>query len=201
MSTTIIAGRFEQQSSAEATIEEFIRAGFAPERIASFYVNPPGQHDAYPYGGDHEKSPGAKESDTGTALGAAAGGAVGVAAAPLLGPVGVVTGGLVGAHVGGLVGSMSKMKEHGDTGGNAEEEENAVPLRHAGMMVAIAIDSHEQEDQAINLLRSLGAADVERAEGTIADGDWIDFDPVEPPVLVGLPPEQFSSDATTQRHT
>ena len=164
MSTTIIAGRFEQQSSAEATIEECIRAGFAPDRIASFYVNPPGQHDAYPYGGDHEKSPGAKESDTGTALGAAAGGAVGVAAAPLLGPVGVVTGGLVGAHVGGLVGSMSKMKEHGDTGGNAEEEENAVPLRHAGMMVAIAIDSHEQEEEHDDAGRHRESLTVDRVD-------------------------------------
>lgn len=202
MSTTIIAGRFEQQAAAEDTVGEFERAGFMSGRIASFYVNPRGQHDAYPIGGDHEKSPGAKESGTGTALGAAAGGAVGVAAAPLLGPVGVVTGGLVGAHIGGLVGSMSKMKEHGETGGNEEEAENAAPIRRSGMMVAVAVDGHEQEEQAINLFRSLGATDIERAEGTIADGDWMDFNPVEPPALIGPPPDQpASSSVTTERRT
>lgn len=195
MGTTIIAGRFEQQAAAAATVEEFERAGFDATRIASFYVNPRGQHDAYPYGGDHEKSPGAQETDRGTVAGAVAGGAVGVAAAPLLGPVGVVTGGLVGAHIGGLVGGVSKMKEHGETGeGDAE---NAAAVRRSGMMVAIAVDSHEQEDQAINLLRALGAADIERAEGTIAGGDWTDFDPVEPPALIGPPSEQTASGVTT----
>lgn len=200
MGTTIIAGRFEQQAAAEETVEEFERAGFASGRIASFYVNPPGQHDAYTYGGDHEKSPGAKESGTGTALGAAAGGALGAATAPLLGPVGVVTGGLVGAHVGGLVGSMSKMKERGETGDNEEETENAAPVRRAGMMVAVAVEDRHQEEQAVDLFRSLGAADIERAEGTIAEGDWTDFNPVEPPALIGpLPDQATSSSVTTER--
>lgn len=197
--STIIAGRFEQQAAAQEAAEEFMRAGFGAERIASFYVNPRGQHDAYAYGGDHEQSPGAKESGRGTAAGAAAGAAAGVAASPLLGPVGVVTGGLVGAHIGGLVGSMSKMKEHGETGGNEEEAENAVPLRRSGMMVAVAIDSADQEDQVVNLLRSLGASDIERAEGTIAEGDWTDFDPVAPPELIGAPSDQTSSSVTTER--
>lgn len=202
MSTTIIAGRFEQQAAAADTVEEFVRAGFVSERIASFYVNPRGQHDAYPMGGDHERSPGAKETGTGTALGAAAGGAIGVAAAPVLGPVGVVTGGLVGAHIGGLVGGMSKMKEHGETGDNEEEAENAAPLRRSGMMVAVAVEGGDQEARAINLFRSLGAADIERAQGTIAEGDWTDFNPVEPPALVDAPAHHTtSSSVTTERRT
>jgi len=199
MSTTIIAGRFEQQASAAEALEELARDGFAREKLASFYVNPRGQHDIYPIGGDQEQSPGAKESGTGVALGAAAGGAVGVAATPFLGPVGPITGGLVGAHIGGLVGSMSKMKEKGETGDNDEETENATPLRRSGMMVAAAVEDRAQEERAINLLCAMGAADIERANGTIADGDWKDFNPVEPPTLISPASEQTSSSVTTER--
>lgn len=199
MSTTIIAGRFEQQDSATQALEEFAQAGFARDRLASFYVNPRGQHDTYPIGGDRDTSPGAKESDTGIALGAAAGGAVGVAATALLGPVGPIAGGLVGAHIGGLVGSMSKMKEKGEISDNEEESENAEPIRHSGMMVAAAVDDHEQEARAVNLLRVLGAAEIERATGTIANGDWQDFNPVEPPSLISPPSEQTASSVTTER--
>lgn len=199
MSTTIIAGRFEQQASATEALEELAQTGFAREKLASFYVNPRGQHDIYPIGGDQEQSPGAKESDAGVALGAAAGGAIGVAATPLLGPVGPITGGLVGAHIGGLVGSMSKMKEKGETGDTEEEAENAAPIRRSGMMVAVAVEDRAQEEHAINLLRTLGAADIERANGTIADGDWKDFNPVEPPSLISPGPDQTASGVTTER--
>lgn len=180
---TIIAGRFQQQSEAEDTVEELVRAGFARDRVCMFFCNPAGQHDAFPIGGDRALSPGAKESDKGVAAGAATGAVIGVAATPVLGPVGAITGGLVGAHIGGLVGGMSQMKERGDTGEHGEDMENAVPVRHSGMMVATAIDDQEQEDRVIDVLRAYGAADIERAQGTITDGDWTDFDPLAPPVL------------------
>ena len=182
--SVIIAGRFQQQSEVEDGIEELLRAGFGREQISSFYVNPPGMHDNYPMGGDNDRSVGAHESDKRVARGAAAGAAIGVAATPFLGPVGAVTGGLLGAHVGGLVGGLSEMKEQGETGEDGEEADNVDPLRHAGMMVAIAIDGNDQEERAISLLQSLGAVDIERSDGTITDGDWIDFDPTSLPHLV-----------------
>lgn len=200
MSTTIIAGRFEQQDTAAQALEEFAQAGFARGKLASFYVNPRGQHDTYPIGGDRDTSPGAKEAGAGVALGAAAGGALGVAATPFLGPVGPITGGLVGAHIGGLVGGMSKTKEKGETGDTEEEAENAEPIRRSGMMVAAAVEDHEQEERAVNLLRALGAADIERANGIIAEGDWKDFNPVEPPSLISPVSEQTTaSSVTTER--
>lgn len=181
--STIIAGRFLQQTQIEHTIEELVRAGFGRDRISAFYVNPPGQHDSYPIGGDHAVSPGAHESDKGVAIGAATGAAVGVAATPFLGPVGTVTGGLLGAHVGGLVGSLSKMKERGETGEHAEDADNAAPVRHSGLLLAIAVDP-DDSDHAANLLRSMGAMELERAEGTIENGDWIDFDPTATPHIL-----------------
>lgn len=200
--TTIIAGRLQQQSSVEETIQELVRAGFALDRIASFYVNPPGQHDAYPIGGDHAVSPGAKQTDKGAALGVAAGAAAGFAAAPFLGPVGAVTGGLLGAHVGGLVGGLSEMKESGEAGEHAEDIDNVAPLRHAGLLVATAIDNTDQEDSVVRLFRAMGATDIERAEGTIENGDWVDFDPVSPPALVAYAPESTRTEGpnrTNQR--
>lgn len=178
--TIIIAGRFQQQSSASEAVEELQRAGFSPEHISSFYVNPPGQHDTYPIGGDHAISRGAKKSDKGVVMGALTGGAVGAATVPFLGPIGPITGGLLGAHIGGLMGSLSQMKEQGES----EEEndtENAQPLRHSGMLVAVSVFNDNQQKQAAALLDSLGATEIERADGRIENGDWSDFDPAASP--------------------
>ncbi len=179
----IIAGRFEQQSQVQDVIAEMIRNGFSPEQISSFYVNPPGQHNQHPVGGDRDKSPGAKESPAGTAAGMAAGGTVGAvvgaATAPVTGPIGAVTGAFVGAHIGSLVGSLNKMDDNGKA-----VEEHEVPIRQAGMVVAVSVPEAASEGQAIEVLRALGAEDIERSEGTIVDGNWKDFDPVSAPALV-----------------
>ena len=39
----------------------------------------------------------------------------------------------------------------------------------------------------VNVLRAEGAQDIERADGTWQAGQWIDFDPLKPPLLVDLP--------------
>lgn len=190
MTTPIIAGRLKQQSEVEDTVEELQRAGFARESISAFYVNPPGQHDAYPIGGDRLESPGAKEAGKGVAAGAAAGAVIGAATAPFLGPVGPITGSLVGAHLGGTIGSLSQMKEKGETGEHAEDTQNAQPPRHAGMLVAVAVTGDEQQQRAITVLHVCGATEIERAEGTIANGDWNDFNPLATPVLIRNVQEQ-----------
>ncbi|HEV7616693.1 MAG TPA: hypothetical protein VGO51_01160 [Burkholderiaceae bacterium] len=176
--STIIAGRFELQPQAEAAISELRRAGFTSEQIAYFYVNPPGQHDVYPLGGDHDKSPGAEETDKGVAAGIAAGAAAGLATVPVLGPAGP----LVGAYVGALAGSLAATKEPDEMG----EKDDAPPERKAGLMVAVAADDSGRQRLAIEVLHSMGASDIERAHGTIQNGDWIDFDPVAPPKLIKL---------------
>jgi hypothetical protein len=193
VTTTIIAGRFQQQSAVEEAVEEIIRAGFPRDRISTFFVNPQGQHDTYAIGGDHDRSPGAGESGQGAAIGAAAGGAIGIVATPVLGPVGTVTGGLLGAHIGGLIGGLSKMKDKGEHGEHPADAENEEPMRRSGMMLAVAVESDQQEQQAIHLLSSLAASDIERATGTIAEGDWTDFDPAERPHLLQVPQQSTSS--------
>ncbi|MDR6582515.1 hypothetical protein HBH1_01710 [Herbaspirillum sp. BH-1] len=182
---SIIAARFELQDEAARAVKALVDAGFARERISSFFVNPAGQHDRFAVGGDRDKSPGAEETDKGAAAGVAAGagaGAVaGVAAAPVAGPLGPVLGGLVGGHLGGLVGSLSAT------------DDDPVPRRVAGMLVAVQLDESADvvdsadfalEQRAMRVLQDLQGTDLERAEGQIRDGDWIDFDPLIAPQWV-----------------
>jgi hypothetical protein len=172
----IIAGHLETQPQVEQAIGELLRAGFPADQIASFYVNPPGQHDTYPIGGDFEKSPGAEDTDKGAAAGVATGAAAGFAAAPVIGPLGP----LVGGYVGALVGGLAETKDS-DEGPSADR-----PHEHrSGLMIAVAADDDSLRQRAIDLLLSLGASDIEQAEGTIENSDWVDFNPVAPPRLIG----------------
>ena len=182
--STIVAGHFQLQDEVELARRELLNAGFPAQHISSFYFNQPGQHDMTPIGGDHIQSEGAKEVPIGVLGGSAAGGVVGAvigaATSVVTGPVGPVVGGLLGAHVGSLFG-LSKMKEAGETeegGGNQMEP------RKAGMLVAVALDDPAEEPRALEVLRDLGAHHVERAQGTIVDGDWTDFDPLSMPQLI-----------------
>jgi len=182
--STIIAGHFQLQNEVEQARRALVDAGFPTERISKFYLSQPGQHDLTPIGGDHQHSPGAKESPKGLAEGASAGAAIGVAAgaatSPVTGPIGPIVGGLLGAHVGSLF-SFSKMKEAGEA-----EEGGHAPLenRPTGMLVAVAFDDPGQEQQAVDVLRRLGADHIERAQGNIVDGDWADFDPSSRPQII-----------------
>jgi len=180
----IIAGHFQLQDDIARARRALLDAGFAGERISGFYLSQPGQHDQTPIGGDHIQSPGARESPEGVVQGASAGAVVGAAAGaatiPVTGPLGPVVGGLVGAHVGSLF-SFSKMKEAGE-----REEGGRAPVenRHAGMLIAVAFDDPGMEAQAVDLLRGLGATQIERARGNIVDGDWADFDPGSTPDII-----------------
>jgi|CXWL01.2.fsa_nt_gi hypothetical protein len=184
--STIVAGHFQLQDQVEHARNELMRAGFAEERISSFFLNQPGQHDLTAIGGDRVESPGAKESAEGAMEGAATGGAVGaalgLATSLVTGPAGPVVGGLVGAHVGSLY-TLSKMKDagEGEEGGNGE---NLYAPRKAGMLVAVALDQPDDEQRALEVLHRLGSDHIERASGTIVQGDWTDFDPLSLPVLI-----------------
>lgn len=197
MTTTIIAGHVDDQVQADEIVEALLRAGFKRECVSSFFVNPPGQHNTYPIGGDHDCSAGAQETPKTVTEGAAAGAAIGLAVSSLLGPLGAVTGGLLGAHVGGLVGGLAGMKERCETGRHGEDAENTLPLRRSGIMIAVAIAGRSQEDEAKHLLQAAGAQDLELAQGTIAEGDWVDFDPISTPKPIAPDPRIGSSGPST----
>lgn len=178
---TIIAGRFDEQTDAEAAVGALRGVGFSADHISNFYLAPAGQHARYAIGGDHDTSPGAEESPQGAAAGLAAGGllgaAIGAATTPLSGPIGAITGALVGAHVGNFVGALGRMKDD-------ENPEDAPSIRHAGLMVAVSTPNAQSEERAIAVLRAQGAQLLEASIGNIVHGDWEDFDPAAPPRLI-----------------
>ncbi|MGZ8356216.1 MAG: hypothetical protein ACXWVF_06345 [Telluria sp.] len=183
--STIVAGHFQLQEEVDLARRELVNAGFPENRISGFFVSAPGQHDMTPLGGDNLLSPGAKETPIGVVEGAATGGAVGIAVGAatsvVTGPLGPIVGGLVGAHVGSLF-SFSKMKEAGES--EEGSRENITEPRKPGMLVAVALADASEEQRALEVFRRLGAHHLERAEGTVVDGDWVDFDPINHPVLI-----------------
>lgn len=185
--STILAGHFQLQDEIKRAREELVRAGFPDSQISAFYLSQPGQHDLTPIGGDHLISPGAKESPIGVVEGEVTGGAVGAAIGaatmPVTGFLGPVVGGLVGAHVGSLY-SLHKMKEKGEHEQGDEANENEFEPRPAGMLIAVACATTAEEERALDLLRSLGAHHIEKAQGSIEGGDWTDFDPLSLPQLI-----------------
>ena len=177
----IIAARFQSSEQSDHAVEALLSQSIARDDISVFYVTPAGQHDATPIGGDEHESRGTEHAQhgagTGALLGASAGlaGAAVAATAGLAAPLIVVAGlgvAAAGAYSGSLAGAM---------GGTMDAGHHAI--RHAGMMVAVNIASASESD-VIRALREAGALDVERSEGTWADGDWSDFDPTRAPHLI-----------------
>lgn len=187
--STIIAGRFELQDQGEEALRALEHAGFSRDALTLFYVNPDGQHDIYPIGGDDDDSPGARDADKGAikggGLGAAAGVAAGAAAATVAGPAGLAAAVGIGAYTGSLAGAMSETNKESEVDEAAQEGENTrkVTDRHAGIHVAVRVDGEkapaDAQVVAIRVLRGHTAKDVEHAEGLLENGTWKDFDPRE----------------------
>ena len=68
----------------------------------------------------------------------------------------------------------------------AKSDEPVAPVR-PGVLVAVRAVEFAKRVAAVNVLRAEGARDIERADGTWQAGEWIDFDPSKPPLLVDLP--------------
>lgn len=180
---TIIAGGFETYVDAQAALQGLRDAGVNPEFVCEFRVNPPGMHDRTAIGGDRDESPGARNADKGAvkggAVGAVAGAVVGLTATPLLGPAGVAAGAAVGAYTGSLAGGMK-------AGVDQEPQPDHTTMRPAEALVAVNIDgAGVAEVDIVRIFEGAGAWQIERAEGTWANGEWADFDAVMPPRLIG----------------
>jgi hypothetical protein len=189
----IIAGRFGEQARADQAMTALEVIGFHREQIATFFVNPPGQHDLRGTARDPEASAGAHHAGTGAAAGAATGTGVGVAVGlvtlPVLGPGAAVAGAAIGAYVGSLAGALEEMhnpeRAAGESAYSARSRDESVP-RKSGMLVAVGATSSSEEASAITVLRAQGAADIEHAQGSITQSEWGDFDPLSAPALVSV---------------
>ncbi len=188
--STLIVGRFDQLSDAESSWRELWRAGFLPQEISLFYVNPQGQHNIHPAGGDEDESPGTHEAGPGAVRGAVggvgAGALVGVATLPALGPAGPLLGAAVGAYAGALVGALKNMEKPDEHPGRADTPDDPIDEgepRKPGVLLAVAVETPAKRACAIEILGQC-AQEVEEAEGTLRDGDWVDFDPLRPGTVI-----------------
>jgi len=180
--STIIAGGFDVSTDAQGATRRLLEAGVGPENLCRFSINPAGEHNALPAGGDRDASPGAKTAGSGAAKGAAigavVGGAVGIAATPLLGPAGVIAGAGVGAYTGSMLGGFKQIDKERPAGHD--------DVRPAETLVAVNVDATGlARDDVVAIFEQCGARQVETAEGSWVDGEWADFDPVSSPHLIG----------------
>ena len=170
----IIAGRFQtddEARSAAASLGDVVNQ----DDFCIFFNNQPGAHDSDRDAG----SSGDQGAGKGAAAGAASGGVVAGTIATLVGGPAV---GAIAAAVGGYTGSLA-----GTAGGLSKEgegTEKALHPRLAGMMLAVRVANADHTQRIIEGLRRHGAADIERAKGEWANGNWADFDPVASPQLV-----------------
>jgi hypothetical protein len=195
---TIIAGVFDTTAETLDVETELHAANIAADNISVFALNPPGQHALYPIGGDEDADHGARHAHTGalsgTVIGASAGlglGAVTMAATGA-GPVVAVAAAAAGAYTGSLIGALNKLGETAGEkhspgekpGDTPEETPHAGDTRHAGTMIAVNAENAGARTSAVGILQAHGAKQVEQAEGTWRDGEWVDFDPRTTPRLI-----------------
>ncbi|HUQ29436.1 MAG TPA: hypothetical protein VM051_12635 [Usitatibacter sp.] len=185
----IVAGAFQVVTEAEEALRRLQDAGVDLDYICTFRVNPAGEHDRLPIGGDHLASDGSKHAHGGAATGAAVGAVIGGTVGAVAGPAGIAAGAGVGAYTGSLVGSLGEI---GD-----EPSPDHADVRPACNLVAVNVDSSGvSEDTIVRTLEQCGALMVERAEGTWSEDAWADFDPTtRPNVIGGL---EFARRADTQ---
>lgn len=180
---TIIAAGFETYVEAQDALTRLSQAGVNSEYLCEFAVNPPGMHDETPVGGDRDESPGAQHMDSGATKGAALGAAVGTVAGavitPLIGPAGIAAGAGVGAYTGSLLGGMKK-------GVDETPQPDHTTMRPAGALIAVNVDGAGVDEAAIvRTFEVAGAWQIERTDGRWENGEWADFNPLDPPHLIG----------------
>lgn len=184
--STIIAGRFDNIAQADTARTELV-AAYGASAVAVFHLNPAGQHDLTPIGGDIDADAGAKDAHQETLKGAAVGGAVGLglggigaglvaaAAGPVVGALAVVTAAAVGAYTGSLVGTLEGLDGHAT---------QAFAGRTGGILVGVSAGEAAAQHELRDLFLRAGALEVEIAHGTINAGEWRDFDPMREPVYL-----------------
>lgn len=173
----ILAAHFASLDSATHALERLQALGFRRSEIAEFHLNAAGQNDRPAAAEAGTADPSAVDASkgalTGAVAGAAAAGVVGGVAAAALIPGFVVLlavgSAAAGAYVGSLIGAVHELPSDDSK------------IREAGVTVAVRIDDASRAGDASRVLEQSGGTRIERAEGVIRDGEWVDFDPRRPP--------------------
>ena len=181
----IVAARFDSFPEAEAAGRMLFQKGFKEEDVSIFFVNPAGQHARHAVGGDQAASEGAKDAHKGAMIGAAT---IAVLGAVLGAAVWMVSGiplwaliifVAVGAYIGSLGGAMVATKQNSKRPARPGQD---IGMRRAGVLTSVRVVP-DTETLASQILLQAGGKDIERAGGQWKNGDWVDFDATNTPVL------------------
>ncbi len=200
----IIAARFETQSETEGALTALLKAGIRRDKLSIFQVLPPGQHATHPAGGDALHDRGTRKSVRGAIAGIAAGAFAGALAGWLIADalyknwnvgalvLGTALGAAIGAYIGSLFGALVATRRPNPARASPE-----FPVsRKSGPLIAAEVGNDpERLAAACDVFVGMDALEVEAADGTIRDGDWVDFDPRLPPRIIA--PIQRSAAANT----
>lgn len=181
----IITGNFEHQLDAQEALAALFEAGFANDQLAMFPVGAAAETEGSQ---DRSSMPPASHDSAGVGSSGVLVGAIGaaamVAAVPALGPAaGAIAG--AGASFGAFVDAVAGA-DPDDAEPEQPREAAPQPLspRRSGTLIAVSAPTMQQQRRAVELLRAHGGVEIECTEGSIVDGQWIDFDPKAPPLLV-----------------
>lgn len=189
--TILITGNFQKQRPMRPVLSALKDAGFAPDQTTTFFVSPLGLREKVALEEEAQDVAANEHSGAGAVKGAAVGGfvgvAVGIATLPLLGPGAAVAAVGVGAYTGSLVGALNSLQDKADDVPITTATGIGAPdglRRKTGILVAVLAAETAQQDRAIAILRSFGATDIERLQGSIFAGEWTDFRPEQPLTLL-----------------
>jgi len=188
----IVAGIFDTSTKAEGALYALRGEGIRGDSISMYHNNAPGQHGAYPIGGDEHTDPDSRGATRSAVTAALAGSAVGAGiGAAVGGPIGAGAGAGVGAYTGALGGALQGLGE------DPKDETTLPPVvarRPAGIMVAVRLDDGAlSQDAVVALMRRHEPILIEEARGEWRDGQWTDFDPVAAPHLLWQDQDAFNS--------
>jgi hypothetical protein len=85
----------------------------------------------------------------------------------------------VGGYVGTLLGALWLAGKRRYVASEPDPEQQ-LQVRPPGVMLAVQVPAG-QENRVSEILRLSGGLDLERAQGKWVDGEWVDFDPLQPP--------------------
>ena len=181
----IVAARFDTFERAQIAARALFFHGFSENDVNVFFVNPSGQHAAFPIGGDQNADPGASHAHAGAGKGMAVGAAIGAVVGvfvlislhvPVL--FSVVAAG-VGAYIGSLAGAMFATRDEPQP---EQPPDATLRTRHSGVLLATRV-TPDKEAEAARVLAEAGGMDVEEAAGRWRNGEWVDFNPLSPAKL------------------
>ena len=180
MAKTVV-GLFDDRAAAQNAVRELTAEGFRGDEVSLVSKKPDGKGVEVEYveeDGHKQVEDMAKGAGTGAAIGAGAALLLSLTALsiPGIGPVlaagplaALIAGAGVGAAAGGLVSGLTRLGIQDD-----EAQTYAEGLKRGGTLVTVNADN-PRADLAVNVMRRLGAVEIDKRAAEWREGGWQGF--------------------------